>query len=265
MIPPKPRPIIPRPEAKRLSGRPRMTLVAAFRARENGILLCADREETDGWLQKRSVDKIYSFNVAIKPPKLDLYQIFIAGAGPTAILTKAFVEIHTSLENAAADEKADFFGDHGAVLEASLRLIHERYVKDEPIFLIIVFAPIRAGTVPILYRTEGAIVVPETLYTAWGSGKVVADYLADRLYKHGQPKDIVMLLAAFIFREAASSSAGVGREVNMKLIHEGNKSVMHIGPDNVKELMDTAPSLKEAVFSYWDGHPMKMPDWLTKG
>ena len=81
MIPPKPRPIIPRPEAKRLSGRPRMTLVAAFRARENGILLCADREETDGWLQKRSVDKIYSFNVAIKPSEPDCTKFSLPGLG----------------------------------------------------------------------------------------------------------------------------------------------------------------------------------------
>jgi 20S proteasome alpha/beta subunit len=269
MIPAKPpRPSISHPQPRRLTKGLPMTLVAAFRTRENGILLCADREESDGW-QKRSVDKIYSFNFVVN--KSEIYQVFITGAGPTAVLIKAYVDIHESLENAAITGKdgkggnVDVVADHRALIESSLKSIHERYVADHDssIWLIIVFAPVRASAFPLLYVTQGGILVPEPVYAAQGSGKAIADYLADRLYKHGQMKDIVMLLAAFIFREAASSSAGVGREVDMKLIHEGGKSVRHVGPANVKELMDVAPSLEDAVYSYWDGH-LKAPDWLIK-
>ena len=59
MLIPKPLPFVPAPrplpKIKRLHKRPHpMTLVAAFRCRNGGILLCADREENGGYAEEKS-------------------------------------------------------------------------------------------------------------------------------------------------------------------------------------------------------------------
>ena len=72
-----------------------MTLVAAYRSAEGGVLLCADREENDGWLAKRSVDKIY-------PIHLLPCDFYLAGAGPTPAIVKTNELIHSALSEAFA-------------------------------------------------------------------------------------------------------------------------------------------------------------------
>jgi hypothetical protein len=57
-----------------------MTLIAAFRAREGGVLLCADREENDGF-SKREVEKISRLSLL-------QCQMFIAGAGYAPIIKR---------------------------------------------------------------------------------------------------------------------------------------------------------------------------------
>ena len=69
-----------------------MTLVAAFRGRDGGVLLCADREESENYA-KRDVDKIYEI------PMLPI-QIYLAGAGPSAPIARANMEIHNALSAA---------------------------------------------------------------------------------------------------------------------------------------------------------------------
>src|SRR5271165_6867460 len=97
---PIPRPCPPRPKVERLPRRPHpMTLIAAFRCRNNGVLLCADREINDG-VSKREVEKIY--RILLKG-----CEIFIAGAGTSwDSITKAYAEIHESL-HLAAEKGAD--------------------------------------------------------------------------------------------------------------------------------------------------------------
>ena len=129
--------------------------------------------------------------------------------------------------------------------------------------LIIIVAAHAPNVMPLLYYTEGERVVPESLYTAWGSGKRIADYLADRLYQHGLHKDMLGLLAAFIFREAADSSVGVGRKTDMIFIHEGDKSLHVIPPNKVREIEEGVPSLADAIYDYWNKNT-KVPEWLTK-
>ena len=68
-----------------------MTLVAAFRCKNGGILLCADREENDGFL-RREVNKICRIRELIP------CEFFIAGAGKSAIITNARLEIHKSMK-----------------------------------------------------------------------------------------------------------------------------------------------------------------------
>lgn len=235
-----------------------MTLVAGFRSRNGGVLLCADREEGDGY-SKRSVDKITQIN-------LKQCKVFIAGAGPGAVITKAIVRINEELD-AAEEIYADLEADHRAVIESCLEQTYERYVRAEhdAIGLVIVVAFYRFGSNtlahPMMYRTEGTMLIPAPLYAAYGTGKVIADYLADRLYKHGIERVSLTCLAAFIFREAGNASAGVGLGTDMIMIFDGNRDMRVMGPDAVREIESGIPSLAESISVHWSEN-LKGPDWL---
>ena len=241
-----------------------MTLIAAFRAGNGGILLCADREENDGYA-KRQVDKIYR----IKLPTCDL---FIAGAGPSGVITKANTEIEDSLTRALTDG-ADLVRDHKSLIESSLRSIHKQYaanLKNCYLGLIVVFVPGNLASVPIMYRTELSMLIPEPYYAAYGSGKTVSDYLADRLYGvadevfgHAIDNKTLLTLALFIFREAGKSADGVGLGADMNLIRVCEDSPLQIiCPDAVLEFQENIPTLSDAVFAYWKRR-VKLPRILT--
>jgi 20S proteasome alpha/beta subunit len=230
-----------------------MTLVAGFRGRQNGILICADREENDGY-SKREVEKIYTI-------RTKQCFVFIAGAGSAAVITKACVRIDEAFIKADAED-ADLNAEHREILESSLEAIYERYVKTEydDIGLIIVVSFQTPRLAPQLYETKRAMLVPATTYAAQGSGKMISDYLAGQLYRHGIGRAQLLMTAAFIFREAGKTSHGVGFGADMILIHEGNRSFEYYGAYAVKELEDGIPRLSDSLHAHWKEH-VKLPDW----
>lgn len=258
--PPKPRLIIPHPKPQRLPERSkRMTLVAGFRCRNNGILLCADRAETNDF-QKRAVEKIYRI-AGLLP-----CEVFLAGAGPSGVVTNAYTDIHEYL-NHCVSSGADIVAEHKILFETVLKAIHERYadnLQECAMNLIIVVAPRTIGKAPKMYRTEGSMVIPAPYYASIGSGKIIADYLADRLYEYGRlDRGYLAVLAAFILQEAENSSSGVGLGAEMIVIYDGENCLRSIPPDSVKEIQAGIPSLWDTVHSYWKEHAT-MPEWLAK-
>jgi 20S proteasome alpha/beta subunit len=223
-----------------------MTLVAAFRCSRGGILLCADREENDGYT-RREVDKISRFNFVS-------CQVFIAGAGPSGVVTKASADIYQGLHKAEMDG-ADLVQSHQDVIQESLRQFHKQYapnLKAGYLDLLIIVAPLAQSRFPMLYRTELAMMVPEGFYCACGSGRTICDYFADRLYEYGRhDKDSMKMLTAFILREAEHAAAGVGLGNDVWFIHEGDKSVHMISKGVVKELQDLIPPLEESLWADW--------------
>lgn len=156
-----------------------MTLVAAFRCPQDGILLCADGEEDDGY-NKREVEKLYRIS------GLKECEVYIAGAGPSDAIAKTQFVLHEALSG--ADSNTDLLKNHRALLESKLQEIHKQYaanLKEWPMQLLIVLAPRGENYIPILYRTNKAMLVPEYEYAAYGSGRPIADYLADRLFEYG--------------------------------------------------------------------------------
>ena len=118
-------------------------------------------------------------------------------------------------------------------------------------YLIVIVASRAPGIVPLLYRTEGDVLIPEPIYTAHGSGKTISDYLADRLFEYDRlDKGMVGILAAFIFREAERSATGVGMGTDMVFIHEGNKKLHFITPDAAKEIEAPESSTRPRMFAY---------------
>jgi len=234
-----------------------MTLVAAFRGPKGGILLCADREENDGYT-RREVDKIYYFNMVP-------CQVFVAGAGPSGIVTTADVEIRSALFKAHSDG-ANIIQEHKSIVESTLRDIHKRYaanLKSGYLDLLIVIAPLGQVMVPLLYRTELAMMVPEPYYAAYGSGKALCDYFSDRLYEYGRlDKDSMKVLATFILRETEKAASGVGLGADMWFIHEGDTSVHRISTGVIREFQALIPSIEESLWSDWKTN-VKIPQQFT--
>ena len=237
-----------------------MTLVAGFRCRNGGILLCADREETDGY-SKRPVDKIYRISHS-------QCQVFIAGSGATSIIAKACEAIHESFLQAASNG-IDLVAEHKDLLESALKSVYEKYVHihqnyyDYEIGLIIVVAPMLQSSEPLLYKTESSMLVSQYLYATEGSGKTIADYLTDRLYKHGITRSALAVLAAFIFRESEDSTVGVGSGMDMVFIFDGDRSFQYVGDNMIHELKSCIPTLQTAIYSCWQSQPT-VPETLVK-
>jgi len=237
-----------------------MTLVAAFRCRDNGMLLCADREEDDGYA-RRPIDKIHRLS------GLRECEVFIAGSGITVTVEDAYVEIDNALRKAeSSGSGVTLLTEHRRIMEESLKGTHERYkeyLRRWPLHLLIIVAPRLPGAPPIFYRTDRYRLVPTALHAAFGSGKTIADYLIDRLYVHGIPNNLLLTLATFIFREAEKSSSGVGLGNDMVLIYIGGSKLEFFHTDSIKELDAGIPGLQEALWSHWQTH-LKPPDWLKR-
>jgi 20S proteasome alpha/beta subunit len=234
-----------------------MTLIAAFRCRNDGVLLCADRKEDDT-VAVRPFDKIYLIT------EFPQFQVLIAGSGLTASIIDARIEIHRSLDK-AFQEKRDIAAEHRSIIEASLKTTHVRHkedLKQSPLGLIVVIAPRTPKSIPIIYRSDRNNLIPEPLYVAYGTGKTISDYFADRLYKHGLPDDFLATLAAFILREAENSASGVGLGSDMIFISPGGSRFV-LSTDSVKDIQDGIPSLVDAIYAHWAEH-IKVPDWLRE-
>lgn len=267
MITPKPLPKpFPTPIGQRIAkrGKP-MTLIAAFRTGNGGILLCSDREESDGYA-KRETDKIFRAN-------FPTCNFFIASAGPSGVITRVNAEVHDSLTQAVADG-VDLTREHKSLIESVLRSVHKQYaanLKGCSLGLIVVFVPSDSATVPILYRSELSMLIPEPHYVAYGSGKTIADYLADRLYGEGDAifghaldNSTLLALALFILRETERSTDGVGLGGDVYLIRACNGSpVRRLLPDIVKELQEKIPTLSDAILGYWKRR-VKIPSGIAE-
>lgn len=230
-----------------------MTLIAAFRAREGGVLLCADREENDGF-SKREAEKISRLS-------LPQCQMFIAGAGATHLIKKAQAACEEAIA-IAAKHGLDLRSNHHHLLEEALEVTYARYVKsqNDEIRLLIVIALDSEPRVPILYRSHSAMLVEESLYAAEGIGKFFSDFLANRLYQHGIGKAQLLLLASFIFRETAQAVSGVGLGAEMVIIYSGNRTLEFYGPRSVEELQSGIPTLADSLYVHWKDNA-KLPDW----
>ncbi len=239
-----------------------MTLVVGFRCRSGGVLLCADREENDGY-NKREVDKIYR----IPCTQLQHCDVFLAGAGSGDFIRKAQARIHDRLVQ-AAEGGQDVFAEHQKLIESSLRDLHREYAKQLKesggIWFVVVVAAFKSRLVPLMYATKESTLIPRPVYAACGTGQPIADYFADRLFEYDKMDKVTLgTLAAFILREAEASAAGVGLGNDMVFIHDGDGSLHFIPKDYVREIQEAIPKLEDAIFPCWRTH-VKVPDWLAK-
>jgi 20S proteasome alpha/beta subunit len=234
-----------------------MTLVAAFRCRNSGVLLCADRKEDDG-VAIKDVDKIQHTGFR-------QFELFMAGAGTTTTVKDAWTEITQELYKANFDKERNVLMEHRSLIEAGLKTIHEKHegdLKYAPLSLLVVVAPYQhqRNSIPILYQTDRTTLLEETEYIARGTGQTLSDYFAGYLYKHGLPDDRLAVLASFILKEAEKYASGVGSGSDMYFIHPGGiRKELHT--DSTRKIQAGIPPLADAIHSYWSEH-FKPPLWL---
>jgi len=261
---PKPHPIIPQPKPERLPKRKAMTLIAGFPC-SDGILICADREESDGYA-RRAVHKITSFN-------LKNSNYVIAGAGRSSILSNAIPRIEMALRK-AEECGDDLLETHRSIIGNSLQLIHEELIwssKDPEaserfINLIIAasFETVRGEVVTALYGTDKDIVSAD-FYVFKGIGSDLAHYFADKLFVPS-PNDRIwsIILATFIFREVRESIEGVGLGTEMVFLSGRKRGLRHeIGYEAIHDLEDGIISVRDALSTLWNNR-VKLPVWLTE-
>jgi hypothetical protein len=224
-----------------------MTLVAAFRCQNGGILLCADREENDG-VTKRQIDKIYQIR---QMPNCD---VLLAASGPSAFVSRSCSEINDALTS-AFNAGADLRLEHKALIESRLKFMHESYPENlygGTMDMLIVYSERGPGYSPLLYRSQQSMLELVSFYASCGIGKVLCDYLADRLYDWERIENVQLItLAAFIFREVHNSVDGVGADVDVRWIREGNGLLTTVGPEYIKAIQEQFPPLLDTVISHW--------------
>lgn len=236
-----------------------MTLAAAFRGPKGGILLCSDQEWNDGGVSKREINKNYRISGLLQ------CDIFISGSGPDSSVIKAWHEIHEVILKAVNDGK-DILANHKELISTALASVHSQYGETLiawPLALLIVIAPRANDRVPMLYKTEGSVLIDAPYYCAVGAGKPIADYFSNRLYECPwmRSKRELVTLVAFIMREASESVPGVGMGANIVFVNESEKAMHFMGPGVVKEIQDGIPSLSDAIQNYWPGK-INFPDWM---
>ena len=236
-----------------------MTLVAGFRCRMGGVLLCADREEGDGY-NKREVDKIQRIPVQ----QLKSCDVWLAGAGGGDLIRQFEAKLQTSLVT-ATEAGTDVLKEHERLIQSELAEFHKQWtseIKKEGLAFVLVVAPYRDNLTPMLYRTNKTALVPYPWYCAAGTGQPIADYFADRLFHYDRlDRPTLAILAAFILREAQQSAFGVGLGADMKFIDDGGHCRRELFKDQVKELQEGIPALEDTIYAYWKDK-VKIPEWL---
>jgi len=193
----------------------------------------------------------------------------MAGAGPITPIKNTFTEIHNSLKQ-QEDGGAEIAWGHLKIIEDSLKSIYERYeevLQTWPMNLIIVVAPRAKNYMPMLYSTDGKMLSPESRYVTHGSGKGVADYLASRLYSDDLMEKWLVMVAAFIFREAGESSSGVGFGSDMILINNGGPGRRReFGHGAISEIEHALPLLVDCLHKSWTevDEMHGFPSWLNE-
>jgi 20S proteasome alpha/beta subunit len=99
-----------------------MTLIAGFRCSDGGVLLCADREQSDQ-SAKRQVDKIFRITTTQGT-------FLVAGAGRASIVDNAFMRLDSALKDADA-RKNNLFDTHVEEILTVLHGIHEDFIWGE--------------------------------------------------------------------------------------------------------------------------------------
>ncbi len=243
----------PRPKIERL-GRPKyMTLVAGFKCKD-GLLVCADMEESFGATSKRQTGKM---------SRIDLWgecHVVVGGAGSSAAADLAAWRIWKGLGILKSGQEKPNEDHVLEVVSESLKTVHEKYIwpdlkHDHSISLVV---GMMHGTDASLWATHDLIPRPENFYACVGSGADIATYFADRLHDYCSNEQELVRIATFIFKEAKEAGYGVGLGTEMWMLRK-NGTPHHYSCSDVKQIEGSIPSF-EATLDRFRETLIKFPE-----
>lgn len=214
---PKPKPWI-RPKLKplRLERKRVVTIGAGFLCTD-GVVLCADTQETINDLTKTRASKLM---VKEAPDR----KLVIAGAGDSAFIDKLIELIWcaTLSANATIDDVSDMVKD--TVTET-----HRRYKEFYHVGMMptaeLLFGVWVQGQGVRLYTTEGPIVNRVDKTQTVGVGWVLADYIIDRMFRSSMSAMEARTLAAYMLLRVKEYVAGCGGDSEIVILQ--NDGAIH--------------------------------------
>jgi len=210
---PKP-PLYPRPKPIRLLRGRTVTIIAGFKGFD-GIVLCADTQETVSQLSKRNVPKL-RFEPFGGPHEGDGLAVAFCGAGDNGAFIDKVVE--TAWEDAQVATSLDEACDE---IEKSIKRTYQEFGQ--------IYQPGYCPTAELIYGVKmhqgcslfsahGPVVNRKDGYDSWGAGYYMADFLSKRMYSAYLNIHQCAILAAYILFQAKEHVDGCGGESHIAVL-----------------------------------------------
>ena len=248
MMPPKPH----YTKSRRLEWIRRMTLVIGARC-SDGLIFCADREETTELGGKRSVSKLYDASG-------DGWSMAIgtSGSGPIS-------EIAVNRIIKEAQSTVGFVDQCEQIISGVLRGVYEQYLwppipadlRSQRGISLVIGIRNRNNSEKRIYKSYEEIVKPEDHYSCAGLGQDLGYYFLDRLFG-GSIDDPQLTVGeceqflGFIMKEAKESVGYVGRETETVVLWDDTG--FH-GRGFMTDKVDTSPHLLHILRQFWRNKP----------
>jgi len=179
-----------------------VTIAAGFHCKD-GILICADREESSG-TSKKVAQKLVTLHA-------DPWNMTVGTAGSAPVGDLAVKRLREAFIREFTVSMTDPYGlygleqKHEQVIIDVLTKLHEDHIwknpkTDHSVKLIIGVSFLKLNR-QYLYLTEDNVPQPIDSYCCMGYGEDLCTYFAERLYHRQLSIEEMMLLASFIFRE----------------------------------------------------------------
>lgn len=233
MIKPFPKPYDPKPLSRRLPERKAVTIVAGFKTTD-GVVLCADTQETVGGISKRNVPKLRfePTGILYRADKhrrgLDPDDLAVAFCGATdngpyldMLVDEAWeaVKEATSITHACALIKQsikDTYREYGGIYQPG------QLPSAEIIY------GVKMEGCSRLFHAFGPAISESDACLSGGVGAYLADFIASRMYDRYIDLRQCIILAAYVLFQAKEHVDGCGGDSHIAVLrNEGTSGQVH--------------------------------------
>lgn len=225
-----------------------MTIIAGFKTMD-GIVICADTQETIGNLSKRNVPKL-----RFEPTRHGFYGgpshqgDEIAAAFCGAAQNGPFIDklVDNAWQSAQACTSLD---EACEKIESSIKKTYKEFASIYqpgycPEAELIYGVKMSAHTK--LFSALGPIVTEQREYATGGAGYYIADFLASRMYAHALTLQQCVILAAYTLFQAKEHVEGCGGDSHIAVLRDSGVSG-RVATDRVSAITEALSSLDDEI------------------
>lgn len=246
MIKPFPGPSLPKLKPKRLPERKAVTIIAGFKSPQ-GIIVCADTQETVGNLSKRNVPKVRFEPSGVREHLLlsgvsDLAVAFCGAANNGPFIDKIVDRAWEAAQHTTSIDEACLTIENS--IKATYQEFGQIYQRGYCPEAELIYGVKMSGE-SRLFNAFGAIINEKETYSTGGIGYYMADFLASRMYQRHLNIYQCAILAAYILFQAKEHVDGCGGESQIAVLkNEGASGLAGAGSvDKITELVRLADSV----------------------